>query len=65
MDADTRYENRPAPGATSCWGVLFHPLPDPIDASPGQEIRVFGSHDRQQISIWCDPTDDASRRLST
>jgi hypothetical protein len=55
MDKDTLYENRPALGATSCWAVLFHPLPHPIDVSPGQEIRIFGSHDRHHVSIWCDP----------
>jgi SAM-dependent methyltransferase len=59
MDEDTRYENPPTPGATSCWAILFYPLPEPIDPSPGQEIRVFGSHDRREVSIWCDPTDDA------
>jgi len=63
MDGDTRYENRPAPDATSCWAILFHPLLHPIDASPEQEIRVFGSHDRHQVLIWCDRTDDAIRRL--
>ena len=42
-------------GATSCWAVRFLPLPHPIDASPGQNIRVFGSHDRHRVSIWCDP----------
>ena len=58
MGGDTRYENRPA-----CWAVLFHPLRHPIDASPGQEIRVFGPHDRHQVSIWCDPTDDTICRV--
>jgi hypothetical protein len=52
MDGETCYENRPAKGATSCWAVLFHPLPHPIDALPGQEILVSGSHDRHRISIW-------------
>jgi type II protein arginine methyltransferase len=55
MDQDTRYENHPAPDTTSCWAVQFYPLPRTIDASPEQEIRVFGSHDRHQVSIWCDP----------
>jgi type II protein arginine methyltransferase len=53
MDGETRYENRPAPGATSCWGAQFHLLPHPIEVSPGQQIRIFGSHDRHRISIWC------------
>jgi len=57
MDGDTRYENRPAQDTTSCWAVLFHPLPRTIDASPEQEIRVFGSHDRHQVSVWYDPAD--------
>ena len=52
MDAETHYENRPGPGTTSCWAVLFHPLAQSIDTSPGQEIRVSGSHDRHRISIW-------------
>jgi predicted nicotinamide N-methyase len=63
MDKSTLYENCPAPGATSCWAVLFHPLPHPIDVSPGQEIRICGSHDRHYVSIWCDPTDEVLRRL--
>jgi type II protein arginine methyltransferase len=65
MDGEARYENRPAPGATSCWGVLFHPLPHPIDASPGQEIRISGSHDRHRVSIWCDPRDGGICRVPT
>jgi hypothetical protein len=52
MDEETNYENRPALGAASCWGVLFHPMSPPVDAFPGQQIRVFGSHDRFQVSIW-------------
>lgn len=53
MDEDTRYENRPAPGATSCWGIRFHALPHPIDTSPGELIRISASHDRHGVSIWC------------
>jgi len=34
-----------------------------LDASPGQEIRVFGPHDRYQVSIWCDPTDNTICRV--
>jgi type II protein arginine methyltransferase len=65
MDEEIRYENRPTPGATSCWAVVFHPLPFPIETSPGQEIRISGSHDRHQVSIWCDPTDVAICRIPT
>jgi hypothetical protein len=38
-------------------------LPHQIDTSPGQEIRLFGSHDRRRVSIWCDRTDDATGGL--
>lgn len=55
LDDQTRYENRPGPSATSCWGALVYRLPRPIDTAPGQEIRVFGWHDRHQVTIWCDP----------
>jgi type II protein arginine methyltransferase len=56
LDGDTRYENHPAPNVTSCWAVLFHRLPNPIDTSPGRQICIWGSHDRRRISIWCDPS---------
>ncbi len=59
MDGDTRYENHPAPDTTSCWAVQFHPLLRTIDLSLEQEIRVFSSHDRHQVSIWCDLVHDA------
>ena len=55
MDEDTRYENRPAAGARSCWAALLHPLSHPIEVSFGQEIRVHGSHNRHQVSVWFDP----------
>jgi len=54
LDEETRYENRPEPGAGSCWAVLFYPLAQPIDTVAGQEIRVHGSHDRRTISVWGD-----------
>jgi hypothetical protein len=65
MDEDTRNENRPAAGSTSCWAALFHPLLYPIDASSGQEIRVFGSHDRHRFRSGMIRQFDAKGRLST
>jgi type II protein arginine methyltransferase len=52
MDEEGRYENQPAAGATSCWGVVFHPLTHPIETSPGQKICVGGSHDRHSLTLW-------------
>ena len=52
MDRETLYENRPAPGTTSCWSSIFHALPAPIETTPGQLIGVAGSHDRHSLTIW-------------
>jgi type II protein arginine methyltransferase len=54
MDVDGRYENRPGEGATSCWGVVFHALPRPMESSKGQRIRVGGSHDRHSVTLWAE-----------
>jgi type II protein arginine methyltransferase len=54
MDAEGRYENQPAPGAKSCWAVIFHSLGRPIETSPGQMIRVGGSHDRHSVTLWAE-----------
>jgi predicted nicotinamide N-methyase len=51
LDEITRYENRPAPGANSCWGVLFHPFTQTVDTFAGQDFCIFGSHDRQSLTI--------------
>ena len=52
MDEVTGYENRPRPGAKSCWAALFYPFQKPIDTEPGETIRICGSHDRHRVSIW-------------
>jgi predicted nicotinamide N-methyase len=52
LDEITHYENRPTPGATSCWAVLFYPFTQPLDTIAGQEFRIFGSHDRRSLTIW-------------
>jgi type II protein arginine methyltransferase len=54
LDDVTRYENRPAPGANSCWAALFYPFPATVDTVAGQQIRIFGSHDRQSLTIWAE-----------
>ncbi len=52
MDDASHYENQPAEGATSCWGVAMHYSPCAIDTSPRQRIRVGGSHDRHSLLLW-------------
>jgi SAM-dependent methyltransferase len=52
LDDVTRYENRPAPGATSCWAVLFYPFSEAVQTEPGQDIRIFGAHNRETLTIW-------------
>lgn len=54
LDEVTRYENRPAPGANSCWSVILHPLARTVDTVAGQEFRIFGSHDRRNLAIWAE-----------
>jgi SAM-dependent methyltransferase len=61
MDEVTRYENRPAAGATSCWRAMFHPLAQPIETTAGQALRVVGSHDRTMLTIWIEPADESGR----
>jgi hypothetical protein len=52
LDDVTHYENRPAPGATSCWAVLFYPFSETVQTMSGQDIRIFGSHNRETLTIW-------------
>jgi predicted RNA methylase len=54
MDEEGHCENQPAEGATSCWGVMFHALSRRIDSSPGQKIRIGGSHDRHSVTLWAE-----------
>ncbi|MDI1267302.1 MAG: 50S ribosomal protein L11 methyltransferase [bacterium] len=54
MDACGVYENRPAPGSSSCWSVLFHPLASPVDSAPGERHVVHGCRDRTSIWLWAD-----------
>jgi type II protein arginine methyltransferase len=59
MDDAGRYENQPARGASSCWGVMFHSLPRPLETAAGQTIRVGAAHDRRSLTLWAedDPGD--------
>lgn len=54
MDAETEYENRPAPEASYCWACLFYPAHPSLDLSPGSRIRLCGAHDRRALRIWAE-----------
>lgn len=54
MDSMTTYENQPKPGATSCWAVLAYPLNRPAVLHPGEQITIYGSHDRVEMRLWTD-----------
>ncbi|KAF0100807.1 MAG: hypothetical protein FD144_2913 [Rhodospirillaceae bacterium] len=55
MDAEgTTYENRPAPGASSCWSVMFQPLPCVRATQPGDRIVVQGRRDRTSVWMWAE-----------
>jgi type II protein arginine methyltransferase len=51
LDEALRYENRPAPGATSCWAVRFNPWEVAVELTSGQEFVINGSHDRSALAI--------------
>jgi type II protein arginine methyltransferase len=52
MDATGAYENRPRPGASSCWAVLAYPLQHPAVFHAGERVLVRGSHDRLEMRLW-------------
>jgi len=64
MDDRIVYENRPAPGATSCWAALFHPLAAPLACVPEQAVTIAGAHDRRSLRVWTEGTDGPGRRIS-
>ena len=53
LDDETRYENRPAPGASSAWSMVFHALPQPVEMA-GEMLRIHGSHDTSRITVWAE-----------
>jgi hypothetical protein len=52
LDEEIDYENRPAPGATSCWQCLFYPLDE--DLSGAEEVTVHGRQDGLELQIWAE-----------
>lgn len=52
MDEVVRYENCPAPGAASCWAMLFHPFTRTVETVAGQELCIAGAHDRHSLMMW-------------
>ena len=54
MDAETVYEDRPRPDASSAWAVFFYPLTRAIESQAGDEVTVCGAHDRQTLRVWSD-----------
>lgn len=57
MDDEIVYENRPGPGASSCWATLFYPFRDTMEVVAGQAVAVVGAHDRETFSIWAELVD--------
>ena len=53
LDEETRYENRPAPGASSAWSMVFHALPQPVDRA-GEALCIHGSHDGSRVTVWAE-----------
>ncbi|HEU0097395.1 MAG TPA: 50S ribosomal protein L11 methyltransferase [Allosphingosinicella sp.] len=52
LDEATDYENAPAPGAASCWNLLFHTLEAAIEPAAGEAIRVRGAHGPDSLRVW-------------
>jgi type II protein arginine methyltransferase len=52
LDEATHYENRPGVAVKSNWAAVFHAFQHSIHTVPGQELRIYGAHDREQLTIW-------------
>jgi hypothetical protein len=52
LDEVTHYENRPGVTVKSAWYTLFHTFTQSVPTVPGQELRICGAHDREQLTIW-------------
>jgi type III protein arginine methyltransferase len=52
LDETTHYENRPGVAVNSAWAVVFHAFQHSIDTAPGQELQIYGAHDRNNLTIW-------------
>jgi len=57
MDDEIVYENRPEPGATSCWAVVFYPVAKTLEGRPGAPVEIVGAHDRHSLRVWVDGAD--------
>jgi type II protein arginine methyltransferase len=55
MDATGVYENRPTPGASSCWAVLAYPFHPFVSLEVGREVLVHSAHDRAELRLWAEP----------
>ena len=53
LDATTRYENKPAPGAAfnGHWTHVIYRFPRPVPVAPGDVVSVNVRHDRKQITV--------------
>lgn len=52
MDETADYENRPGPGATSSWSCKFYPLPNPVETSAGQRLRIGATYRGNRLKVW-------------
>jgi hypothetical protein len=52
LDEATHYENRPGVAMKSAWAAVFHAFQHSIQTVPGQELRIYGAHDRNNLTIW-------------
>jgi type II protein arginine methyltransferase len=54
LDAQDSYENKPAPGTSSCWALLFQPLQREAAPQENEAVRVHGSHSLDKVRVWTD-----------
>jgi len=54
LDEEGIYENRPEPGAKSCWALLFYALEREIAPAAGDAVPIRGAHTRGELRIWMD-----------
>lgn len=52
LDEETRFENRPAPGADSAWFVNFFPFERARQTHAGERIAITARHDRSALRVW-------------
>jgi len=54
MDKDAVYENKPDPGTSSSWMIVYYPFERQLKTTPGQVVKVHARHDRQGLRLWVD-----------